>query len=349
MIRAAPLRFLAAVLVGWIGFRLIALAPNGSGQALPDSAVLASRTPSGSRSAEAVATALQVRHLAPATRFAIGPGSLPEAPGGERPSATRASLAAAALSTLPDVPVLAPALSSPPLADRRPTPFVGAAPRLPAQTPLAWSRTSRWSGSAWLFVRPAGGQGVELAPGGVLGGSQAGGRLGYRINHDARRPLALSGRAYLPLDRPAGAEASVGLDWRPLASVPIHVLAERRERIGREGRSDFALSLYGGGERRLAGIRLEAYGQAGVVGVKERDLFADGLARASFRIGPVEAGIGLWGGAQPEAARLDLGPQASVQLPAAGLRLRAAAEWRIRIAGDAAPGSGPAVTLSSGF
>jgi hypothetical protein len=207
---------------------------------------------------------------------------------------------------------------------------------------------SRWSGSAWLFVRDGGGG--DLAPGGTLGGSQAGARLTFRINDDSRRPLALSARAYVPLDRPEGAEAAVGLDWQPLADVPLHLLAERRERIGREGRSDFALSVYGGAERRLLrGLQVEAYGQAGVVGVEERDLFADGSMLASVRAGPVQAGAGIWGGAQPGAARLDAGPQASARLSVAGVHLRASAEWRFRIAGDAAPGSGPAFTLAAGF
>jgi len=123
------------------------------------------------------------------------------------------------------------------------------------------------------------------------------------------------------------------------------------QRIGREGRSDFSLSLYGGGERRLlAGrLRVEAYGQAGVVGIEERDLFADGLARASIVAGRAQVGVGIWGGAQPGAARLDAGPQASTRLSILGVDVRASAEWRLRVAGDAAPGSGPAVTLSTDF
>jgi hypothetical protein len=201
-----------------------------------------------------------------------------------------------------------------------------------------------------LFFRRGEG-GADLAPGGTLGGSQAGARLTYRINRDPRRPLALSARAYVPLDRPEGAEAALGVDWRPVAGLQVHLLAERRQRIGREGRSDFALSLYAGGEQRLLADRLhiEAYGQAGLVGLKERDPFADGSLRASLRAGPAQAGVGLWGGAQPGAARLDVGPQASARMTARGVGLRASAEWRFRIAGDAAPGSGPAFTLTAGF
>jgi hypothetical protein len=190
-----------------------------------------------------------------------------------------------------------------------------------------------------------------LAPGGTLGGSQAGGRLAYRLNADARRPLALAARLYVPLDRPQGAEVALGLDWQPIARLPIHVLAERRQRIGREGRSDFALTVYGGGERSVlqGRVRVEAYGQAGVVGLDKPDLFADGAVRASMPVGPIEAGAGAWGGAQPGAARLDIGPQASFRLPVGRTGIRASAEWRFRVAGDAAPDSGPAFTLSTDF
>lgn len=190
-----------------------------------------------------------------------------------------------------------------------------------------------------------------MAPGGTLGGSQAGLRATYRLNADASRPLALSVRAYVPLARPIGSEAAVGLDWRPLADIPVHVLAERRAAIGREGRSDFALTVYGGVDRRLARGRLHfhAYGQAGVVGTRERDLFADGAARLTTRAGPVDVGGGIWGGAQPGVERLDVGPHTSLRVPVGRAALTIAAEWRFRMAGDAAPASGPALTLATDF
>lgn len=224
-------------------------------------------------------------------------------------------------------------------------PFASPVPGMAAALPA-----SRWSGSAWLFVRHEAARG-GLAPGGTLGGSQAGARLAYRLNGDVRRPLAVAARLYLPLERTQGTEVALGLDWQPIASLPIHILAERRERIGREGRSDFGITLYGGGERRLLRdrLRIEAFGQAGIVGLNERDLFADGAVRASTPIGPVDIGAGAWGGAQPGAARLDVGPQASFRLAVGRTAVRASAEWRFRVAGDAAPDSGPAFTLSTGF
>jgi hypothetical protein len=187
----------------------------------------------------------------------------------------------------------------------------------------------------------------SLAPGGTLGGSQAGTRIAYRLASG----LALSGRLYSPLARPQGAEAAIGIDWQPSSRVPLHVLAERRQRIGSEGRSDFALTAYGGvSEQRLSGgLRLDAYGQGGVVGLRTRDLFVDGAARISARAGPIDVGGGVWGAAQTGVSRLDIGPQASVRLPLGRTSLRVSADWRFRVAGEAAPASGPSLTIGTDF
>lgn len=208
---------------------------------------------------------------------------------------------------------------------------------------------NRWSGSVWLLARREPGA-PALAAGGTLGGSQAGARILYRVNRDPARPLALAGRLYVPLHRGAGAEVAAGIDWQPAARVPVHLLAERREALGDEGRSAFALTLYGGIGRPLPhGMRVDAYGQAGVVGVRARDLFVDGSVRVTAPVGPVEIGAAAWGAAQPGAARLDAGPQLSVRVHAGPAILRVSADWRFRIAGDAVPDSGPALTLAADF
>ncbi len=206
----------------------------------------------------------------------------------------------------------------------------------------------RWAGSAWLLARRDGGP--ALAPGGTLGGSQAGARLLYRLNDDASRPLALVGRIYFPLRRPAGAEAAVGLNWRPSVRMPLYVLVERRQRIGREGRSAFVATLYGGGSADLGlGWRLDGYAQAGLVGTRSRDAFVDGTARLSQAIGPIEAGGSVWAAAQPGASRLDAGPHLTLPVRTRGASLRLSAEYRFRIAGDTRPSSGPALTLGVDF
>jgi hypothetical protein len=206
----------------------------------------------------------------------------------------------------------------------------------------------RWSGSAWLLARRDGG--AALAPGGTLGDSQAGARLLYRLNDDAARPLVLSVRAYLPLRSTTGAEAAAGIDWRPVRGVPIHVLAERRQRLGRGGRSAFALSAYGGGSAVFGRAwRIDGYAQAGIVGTRSRAAYVDGSMRLSRALGPVEIGGGVWGAAQPGASRLDVGPQLAVPIMVGHAALRVSAEYRFRVAGDARPASGPAITLGVDF
>ena len=60
-------------------------------------------------------------------------------------------------------------------------------------------------------------------------------------------------------------------------------------------------------------------------------------------------GAGAWAAAQPGLSRLDLGPQAALRLPVAGHAMTLAADWRLRAAGNAAPGSGPTLTLTTDF
>jgi hypothetical protein len=170
------------------------------------------------------------------------------------------------------------------------------------------------------------------------------------MNGDPERPLALSLRLSAPLRRPAGAEAAVGVDWRPLRQAPVHLLVERRQAFGGEGRSAFGLTVHGGvGDAPLGRFRIDAYAQAGVVGARSRDPFADGSVRLSLPLGRGRLGGGAWGGAQPGAARLDLGPQAALSLPVAGRAVTIAADWRLRVAGDAEPGSGPTLTVATDF
>ena len=52
---------------------------------------------------------------------------------------------------------------------------------------------------------------------------------------------------------------------------------------------------------------------------------------------------------QPGAARVDVGPRLTLRLPEVGQGSRIALDWRQRIAGDARPASGLALTLASDF
>jgi hypothetical protein len=207
----------------------------------------------------------------------------------------------------------------------------------------------RWAFYGWTFLRDGGGP--DLAAGGTLGGAQAGLRATYRLNRDAARPLSLSARLSSPLSTARGAEAAVGIDWRPSRRWPLHLLAERRQRLGREGRSAFGVTLYGGvSDAPLGRLRVDAYAQAGIVGARSRDLFADGSARLSLPLGDrLKVGGGAWAAAQPGVERVDIGPQASLRLPLAGRSVTLAADWRLRVAGGARPGSGPTLTLATDF
>jgi len=104
----------------------------------------------------------------------------------------------------------------------------------------------------------------------------------------------------------------------------------------------------------IFGVRGEAYVQAGYVGGRFATAFVDGQARAERRVArlgeaEITAGTGAWGGAQKGAGRLDIGPTAAVSFRLGEARGRVAADYRFRVAGEAEPKSGPALTLSAGF
>ena len=152
---------------------------------------------------------------------------------------------------------------------------------------------SRFSGSAWAFVR-GGGRATALSPGGQIGGGQAGARLLYRIDKAER--LALSARVSRTIGGIRQTEAAVGLDWKPIDTLPVHLMLDRRIAIDKGGRNAWTLGAAGGVDdvRIAPGWRLDGYGEAGVVGAHRRDLYADGAARIARAIdlggGPLAGG-----------------------------------------------------------
>jgi hypothetical protein len=339
---SAPLRFLALTLGGWVALRAAILVPDlwvEEGVAAPRAEGLAALPPSDGQARVGMGSQKKLFPEAPAPgttrRIAAGAQLLTVPP--------RAALPATRTYAQREVPVApVPPKVLPPAA-------LPSAARVMGPEPLAAARSARrWSASIWMLARNEAGADV-LAPGGTLGGGQAGIRFRYRLGGDTRAPLALSARLYLPLRTRSGAEAAAGLDWRPFARLPLNLLAERRQALGRDGRSAFSITAYGGYSgpvtRRLV---LDAYGQAGVVGLRSRDAFFDGSVRLSVPLGRFELGAGAWAAAQPGIERFDIGPSVSMPIPAVGnTRLRA--DWRFRVAGDAAPASGPAVTLATDF
>ena len=99
------------------------------------------------------------------------------------------------------------------------------------------------------------------------------------------------------------------------------------------------------------GLQAEAYAQAGIVGFNRRDALVDGRFALFKPIKgtPVKLGAAISGGAQPGVSRLDIGPEIQVRVPLPRTAARLSIEWRERIAGDAAPSSGIAITLAADF
>jgi hypothetical protein len=336
MSRAPPIRFLILLVGGWTCLRVVLLVPWGA-----QPTVAAKTRP------QPVAAAAAPRPWPITVEEEAPPPESPKAAVAEsRPdwigSEIRPVPEERAVRYVPLVERTARVSGLPALAARPAA--AAASPFSAAPRPVV---PSRWSASAWLLARDDGAR--SLAAGGTLGGAQTGLRILYRLNGDPARPLRIAVRIASPLRDRGGAEAAVGVEWRPLAGVPVNLLAERRQAIGRDARNAFALMLHGGVSERFGRFRLDAYGQAGVVGARSRDLFADAGARLGVPVGGFEVGAALSGGAQPGLARLDAGPQVTARLPIAGESLRLTAEWRFRIAGDARPGSGPALTLASDF
>lgn len=201
----------------------------------------------------------------------------------------------------------------------------------------------RWRGEAYALLRDDGL--TPAAPTPLLGGAQSGFRLGWTFDPLARRPLALVARGAVAHGDGA-VQLAAGVEWRVMPGLAIAA-----ERLAGE-REAWTVRVAGGGEALARGFTLAGYAEVGVIGAERRDLYAAGEARALRRrtIGGVQvaAGAGGWGSVQRAEAtigRFDIGPTLVVR---AG-PVRVAADWRFRVAGDAAPGSGPTVTVSAAF
>ena len=357
------LRFLALAVVGWIGVRAAALGM------LPGAELFRIER-SEAKTPPIVAT--QFPAIEPVALTQPGPAAMQYAPAGYAQQAVRPVMVpvyyAAQVSTpvaarTPHLDALMPtprrgyyssgsALDDMPLSRlaavsmpaRSPVPIEAPAPVPPLRTGIDRLQLSSWALLRNQQVGVAGSR--SLATGGQLGASQAGARLVYNFN----RQLALAARVSSEVGR-RGGEAALGVRLHPLVSIPVWFTAERRQRVGRfgGGRSDFALFAEAGiYQQPLAWqFTLDSYLQGGVVGVKSRDLFIDGgfaVTRPVYR--NVSLGFGVWGGAQPGLSRLDAGPRVTVQVRR-GVKVHA--DWRQKLAGNARPGSGPALTLSGDF
>lgn len=348
MTRGRPLRFLALVLGGWVAVRAAVLMPDrvaadrrepGPPSTTSTQAVVTSERPA-TRPAPAGLIHPAAARGRVALRFAGKGHTFPSRTGQLDPGLRRGGATAEQESS----------------SDARPASTArdaGDVVGVGADIGRAWTATgemptarpARLHGGTWLIARPTGGDNLAF---GQLGASQAGMRLTYTL--EERRRIALSARVSAPL-RSRGREAAFGIDWQP-TRLPVHLLAEQRLALD-GGPARPAVQLIGGVARRLPlGLAAEGYAQAG--GVLRRGGFADGSARVSHalldrRLLRIDLGGGGWGAIQRGVARVDLGPTLGLTLPARGGAVRLAVDYRLRVAGLARPGSGPAVSVGSSF
>ena len=220
----------------------------------------------------------------------------------------------------------------------------------------------RISGDAWVFARAGGPPSALAAPAlANYGASQAGAVLRYALAPDTAARPELYGRIVAALQTPAQEDVALGISAQPLSGLPLRFHAEARvtrqgEASQRETQVRPAVFATTGSysEDRESGLTARGYAQAGYVGGRSATAFADGQivgerTVARFDLGEIAVGAGAWGGVQRDAGRLDIGPSASVALRLGRSTVRLSADYRFRIAGDAQPGSGAAVTLSTGF
>ncbi len=321
--KGAPLRFALAMLGLWLGWRGWWLLTEHARQAPAAQATPAFASPTSQTSDERAPAALMIENSRPmpqamATRSSKGLGGAH-------------GLSRRALSKAPALPI--------------------SIPGTPDHTAIASQKADAAGprgikGSGWLLIRQGGGTG--LAAGGLIGGSQAGARIELPLSI----ALAATMRVSTALEQPYAPEAAIGATLYPLHGLGLTI--ERRLALGDGGRNAFAAFVAGGIWRPglPGGLILDGYGQAGIVGARRHDLFADGLLRLAKPIdnpnGP-RLGLGLWGAAQPGAARLELGPSLALPLHISQQRLLILLDGRLRIAGAAEPGSGIALSLAGDF
>ncbi|MXO74659.1 hypothetical protein GRI40_05405 [Altererythrobacter aerius] len=244
-----------------------------------------------------------------------------------------------------------PQRTAPPLLHAAP-----GAPHLLIQRPVQGA--SPWRLDAWAAWRPGSGL-VRIADGArpaSYGGSQAGASIRRILAAGPHQPSVHLRATYAP-DRPRQADLAAGLGVRPIAGLPVRVIAEARAtRVGADTElrpAAFAVTEVPPMDLPL-GLTAEGYAQAGWVDGRHDTAFVDGQARVTRTVGMVgpvrlDAGAGAWGGAQKFAERLDIGPTLSLAAAEGPAAVRLSLDYRVRVAGRASPGNGPAITLSTGF
>lgn len=249
----------------------------------------------------------------------------------------------------------APAFAADRRPDNRDLMGTGKIAMLPAkQTP----RASKWRVDAWLLLREGS---AKPTDGGLLpasyGGSQVGAVLSYRFAASSARRPAVYFRANRAIGTDRQTDGAMGLRVRPVEHVPvdIHVEARVTHRSGSTEIRPAAFVAGGFDELELPmDLRARGYGQAGYVGGDFATPFADGAVvaeREARRSGSTSLSIGggMWGGAQKDASRFDVGPTVAIETVFGKAPVRIETGYRLRVGGNAAPGDSGVLTLSTGF
>jgi hypothetical protein len=218
------------------------------------------------------------------------------------------------------------------------------------------SPLSRHSIYAYSFWR-SGQDGQAQTFGEQYGASQTALIGTYRLGEKANMVALLWRVSYVP-SAPSQSELALGVRWRPLAAIPVTLTAERRTQADGKGR--FSAYFAGSMDNVAlpAGFKLASYGQLGltesVLKPTKGQIFYDAqlkidkeVTRSAIFDGAI--GGGAWAGGQKDIARLDIGPTVRASINLGNSRLRIDADWRFRIKGNARPGDGPALTLSTNF
>ncbi|MBH5323391.1 hypothetical protein [Aurantiacibacter sediminis] len=214
----------------------------------------------------------------------------------------------------------------------------------------------RWSLDAWALWRDDTTTPI-LSGRPSYGRGQAGAVIRYHLAPSSGHNPQLHLRGVHALEGQREREAAFGASARPIPAIPVRLAAEARVSETDRG-TELRGAAYAVSEfppvNLPAGLTGEAYIQGGYVTGDFATGFVDGQARITRRVVGtedfrLEAGAGAWGGVQEGSGRLDIGPSASVSFRLGDARGRVSADYRLRVAGEAEPSSGPALTLSAGF
>lgn len=362
--RGQPLAALAAIVVVWTGVRAglweqpfpvlttLAPAPPATGARRPVIAV----------QAELPLPATQPAFSAPKSSVVLEVPAIPVKVVGQG----RAVTDPAGYASAPEITSWAPSPVAGPAAEGLTATFPGGRRRestdlalapLPKDPGTMRARAARaWRVDGWALWRAGGGAASPAATVARYGGSQVGATARWALGAGAPLPQLAARAAHAP-GRLAQSELAIGASARPVGGLPLRLQVEGQA-IRSAGRTEVRPAVLAISELPVlalpGGASLEAYAQAGWVGGANATAFADGQVRfdgklADFGSANMRLGGGAWGGVQRGAGRLDVGPGATLDLREAGVPARISLDYRFRIAGQAAPGSGPVITLSTGF